>query len=157
MLDHRAAVDRRTALTGPAGPPRDPRDPWHRMAALFDAGTFWPGPEGDRGGVLAGTGSVDGLRVTAFASDPREAGGALGGAGCATIVAAYDAAVRARMPVVGLWHSGGARLREGVESLHGVGSVFAAMTRASGLIPQVSVVLGPARAGPPTARRSPTS
>ena len=51
------------------------------------------------------------------------------------------------MPVVGLWHSGGARLREGVVSLHAVGEVFAIMTRASGRIPQISVVIGPAAGG----------
>ena len=50
-------------------------------------------------------------------------------------------------PVIGLWHSGGARLREGVESLHAVGLVFAAMTRASGVVPQISVVLGAAAGG----------
>jgi acetyl-CoA/propionyl-CoA carboxylase carboxyl transferase subunit len=49
--------------------------------------------------------------------------------------------------VIALWHSGGARLREGVESLHAVGTIFAAMTRASGKVPQISVVLGPAAGG----------
>src|ERR1019366_3660627 len=49
--------------------------------------------------------------------------------------------------VIGLWHSGGARLQEGVESLHAVGTVFAAMTRASGKVPQISVVLGAAAGG----------
>ncbi len=49
--------------------------------------------------------------------------------------------------MIGLWHSGGARLREGVESLHAVGTVFAAMTRASGVVPQISVVLGAAAGG----------
>src|SRR5262249_56994654 len=48
---------------------------------------------------------------------------------------------------IGLWPSGGARLREGVESLHAVGTVFAAMTRASGKVPQISVVLGAAAGG----------
>ena len=67
--------------------------------------------------------------------------------GCAHIVHAYDVAVRERIPVVGLWHSGGARLTEGVRSLDGVGKVFAAMTSASGVVPQISVVLGPAAGG----------
>src|SRR4029078_6277050 len=52
-----------------------------------------------------------------------------------------------RAPVIGLWHSGGARLAEGVEALHAVGTVFAAMVRASGRVPQISVVLGPAAVG----------
>ena len=55
--------------------------------------------------------------------------------------------VRERVPVVGIWHSGGARLAEGVEALHAVGEVFAAMVRASGRVPQISVVLGPAAGG----------
>jgi len=55
--------------------------------------------------------------------------------------------------VIGLYHSGGARLAEGVLSLHAVGQVFAIMTRASGRIPQLSLVLAPRRAARPTARR----
>jgi acetyl-CoA/propionyl-CoA carboxylase carboxyl transferase subunit len=71
----------------------------------------------------------------------------IGAAGCAAIVTAYDHAIEAGAPIIGLWHCGGARLREGVESLHAVGTVFAAMTRASGKVPQISVVLGPAAGG----------
>jgi len=74
-------------------------------------------------------------------------GGAMGNDGCRAIVTAYDRAFADSAPVVGLWHSGGARLREGVASLDGVGRVFAAMTRASGKVPQISVVLGPAAGG----------
>jgi len=62
-------------------------------------------------------------------------------------VDAIDAAVRERVPVVGLWHSGGARLDEGVVALDGIGQVFAATVRASGRVPQISVVLGPAAGG----------
>jgi acetyl-CoA/propionyl-CoA carboxylase carboxyl transferase subunit len=62
-------------------------------------------------------------------------------------VDAIDTAVRERVPVLGLWHSGGARLAEGVVALDGVGQVFAAMVRASGHVPQISVVLGPAAGG----------
>ena len=67
--------------------------------------------------------------------------------GCRAIVTAYDRAFADSAPVIGLWHSGGARLREGVASLDAVGRVFAAMTRASGKVPQISVVLGPAAGG----------
>src|SRR4029453_8691402 len=63
------------------------------------------------------------------------------------VVDAIDAGVRERVPVIGLWHSGGARLAEGVVALDGVGQVFAAMVRASGRVPQISVVLGPAAGG----------
>lgn len=71
----------------------------------------------------------------------------MGFQGCEAIVAAYDRALADSCPIIGLWHSGGARLREGVQSLDGVGRVFAAMTRASGRVPQISVVLGPAAGG----------
>ena len=67
--------------------------------------------------------------------------------GCNRIVAAIEDAVADRLPIVGLWHSGGARLPEGVAALDGVGQVFAAIVHASGRIPQISVVIGPAAGG----------
>ncbi|HEY3732868.1 MAG TPA: carboxyl transferase domain-containing protein [Streptosporangiaceae bacterium] len=124
-----------------------PREPQQRLAALFDPGTLREISPADDCGALAGAGRIDGMPAVAFASDPRVQGGAMGSAGCAAIVAAYDEAIALGAPVIGLWHSGGARLREGVESLHAVGTVFAAMTRASGVVPQISVVLGPAAGG----------
>src|SRR5699024_12629827 len=63
------------------------------------------------------------------------------------LVHAIDVAIEQDVPVVGVWHSGGARLAEGVEALHAVGTVFEAMVRASGRVPQISVVLGPAAGG----------
>jgi acetyl-CoA/propionyl-CoA carboxylase carboxyl transferase subunit len=132
--------------TLPAVLPRDPRE---RLAALFDPGTLemLPVETAERSGAVAGTGLVHGVNVVAFASDARVQGGAMGTAGCAAIVAAYSEAVSRGVPIVGLWHSGGARLAEGVASLHAVGTVFAAMTQASGRVPQISVVLGPAAGG----------
>jgi acetyl-CoA/propionyl-CoA carboxylase carboxyl transferase subunit len=126
-----------------------PRDPQERLAALFDPGTLeiLPVEPEERSGVVAGAGLVHGAGVVAFASDPRVQGGAMGTAGCAAIVAAYAEALSRGVPIVGLWHSGGARLAEGVASLHAVGTVFAAMTRVSGRVPQISVVLGPAAGG----------
>ena len=85
--------------------------------------------------------------MIAFCTDGTRMGGAMGHEGCRHIVDAIDTAVRERIPVIGLWHSGGARLAEGVEALDGVGSVFAAMVRASGRVPQISVVLGAAAGG----------
>ena len=143
-------LDNRVAGPAPAAQQEelDPRHPRLRLQALFDDGTFRPlTDENDRSGVLAALGRIEGLPVVAFASDPRIQGGAMGMAGCQAIVAAYDHALRERLPIVGVWHSGGARLAEGVESLHAVGLVFAAMTRASGVIPQISVVLGAAAGG----------
>jgi acetyl-CoA/propionyl-CoA carboxylase carboxyl transferase subunit len=106
------------------------------------------GPDGPPDpGMIAAVGIVDGRQVVAFAADPRVSGGALGEDSCAVVVEAYREALGRGCPIVGLWHSGGARLDEGVRGLHGVGQVFAAMTRASGRIPQLSVVLGPAAGG----------
>src|SRR5215472_5040690 len=123
------------------------RDPMDRLGALFDDGSVTLLLPADDAGVLASEGLIDGVRAVAFASDPRVQGGALGTAGCSAIVTAYDRALEIGAPVLGLWHSGGARLREGAESLHAVGQVFAAMTRASGKVPQISVVLGAAAGG----------
>ena len=92
-------------------------------------------------------GRIDGSKVIAFCTDGTRMGGAMGHEGCRHIVDAIDMAVRERVPVIGLWHSGGARLAEGVEALDGVGQVFAAMVRASGRVPQISVVLGAAAGG----------
>jgi len=118
-----------------------------RLEAMFDPGSVQLLLPQDTSGMLVGEGVVDGVPAVAFASDPRVQGGALGSEGCAAVVAAYDRALEIGAPVLGLWHSGGARLREGVESLHAVGTIFAAMTRASGKVPQISVVLGAAAGG----------
>ena len=133
----------------PAGPGSisDYRDPEVRLRALFDLGSLRLISERDDSGVLAARGEVDGTRVVAFATDGTRMGGAMGSEGCRNIVDTIDTAVRERVPVIGLWHSGGARLAEGVVALDGVGQVFAAMVRASGRVPQVSVVLGPAAGG----------
>ncbi len=127
------------------GPPPGPRDP-AGLAALLDPGTLRPIGSGG-GGVQAVWGRVQGVGVVAFRSDARTLGGTLGSEGCDQIVRGYDVAVRERMPIIGVWHSGGARLAEGVESLDAVGRVFAAMTRASGYVPQLSVVVGPPAGG----------
>jgi acetyl-CoA/propionyl-CoA carboxylase carboxyl transferase subunit len=124
-----------------------PRDPVARMAALFDSGTLSLLSAVDDSGAVAGTGLIDGSMAVAFASDPRVRGGASGPASCAVIVSAYEEAVARGVPIIGLWHSGGARIADGVASLDGVGQVFAAMTMASGVVPQISVVLGPAAGG----------
>ncbi|MBD0323657.1 MAG: acyl-CoA carboxylase subunit beta [Aldersonia sp.] len=125
----------------------DPRDPQARLERFFDAGTVTLLHPRDRSGVLAGIGDVDGCRTVAFCSDATVMGGAMGVDGCKHIVDAIDTAIERKVPVVGLWHSGGARLAEGVAALHAVGLVFEAMVRASGLVPQISVVLGFAAGG----------
>jgi acetyl-CoA/propionyl-CoA carboxylase carboxyl transferase subunit len=124
----------------------DFRDPEVRLRALFDRGTLRTSGRDDSG-VVSGRGEIDGTPVIAFATDATRMGGAMGTEGCRHVVDAIDLAVRERVPVVGLWHSGGARLAEGVVALDAVGQVFAAMVRASGRVPQISVVLGPAAGG----------
>ncbi|HSE71411.1 MAG TPA: carboxyl transferase domain-containing protein, partial [Nocardioidaceae bacterium] len=135
--------------TKPAKPPReqDPRNPNHRLAALFDEGTLELITEDDGSGMLAAVGRVQGTEVVAFCSDPTVMGGAMGEVGCKAVVHAYERALADQAPIIGLWHSGGARLAEGVLSLHAVGEIFHVMTQASGRIPQISVVLGPAAGG----------
>jgi acetyl-CoA/propionyl-CoA carboxylase carboxyl transferase subunit len=125
----------------------DFRDPELRLRSLFDRGTLRLLAPRDDSGVLGARGEVDGTPVIAFATDATKMGGAMGDEGCRQVVDAIDAAVRERVPVIGLWHSGGARLAEGVVALDAVGQVFAAMVRASGRVPQISVVLGPAAGG----------
>lgn len=125
----------------------DPRDPLGRLQRFFDPGTVLPLHARDKSGVLAAVGEVDGVRTVAYCSDATVMGGAMGVEGCRHIVDAIDTAIDSGAPVVGLWHSGGARLAEGVEALHAVGLVFEAMVRASGRVPQISVVLGFAAGG----------
>jgi acetyl-CoA/propionyl-CoA carboxylase carboxyl transferase subunit len=131
----------------PAVPAPDPRDPAARLLRFFDEGSMQPLVASDGSGVLAARGTVEGAPTVAYCSDATVMGGAMGLDGCRHIVDAIDTALRERLPVVGIWHSGGARLAEGVVALHAVGEVFAAMVRASGRIPQISVVLGPAAGG----------
>jgi acetyl-CoA/propionyl-CoA carboxylase carboxyl transferase subunit len=125
----------------------DPRDAELRLSKLLDPGSVRPMHKRDRSGVYAVRGTIDGAPVTAYATDALVMGGAMGAVGCRHIVDAIDTAVRDRVPVLGLWHCGGARLADGVEALDAVGLVFAAMIRASGRVPQISVVLGPAAGG----------
>jgi acetyl-CoA/propionyl-CoA carboxylase carboxyl transferase subunit len=133
--------------TAPHLTDRDPRDPQVRLAALLDEGSIQELTPRDDSGVYTVRGNVNGSPVIAYATDPLKMGGAMGSAGCVYIVEAIDTALREHVPVIGVWHSGGARLAEGVEALHAVGLVFAAMIRASGRVPQLSLVLGPAAGG----------
>ena len=118
-------------------------DPLTRLSELLDDLVILEQVDG----VTSASGTVRGTPALAFATDPSRQGGAMGIDGCAAITSATDEAVRRGVAVIGIWHSGGARLAEGVGSLHAVALQFAAQTRASGAVPQISVVLGPAAGG----------
>ena len=123
------------------------KDPEVRLGRIVDAGSLSLLTPRDDSGMLAAHGEVNGGKVALFSTDATIQGGAMGQAGCEVILAAYEYALKHECPVIGIWHSGGARLREGVASLDAFGRVFAIMTRASGKIPQISLVLGPAAGG----------
>ena len=125
----------------------DERDPLHRIERLVDPGSVELITPHDKSGMLAVTAQVAGNRVVIFASDATIQGGALGVDGAHVIVRAYQSAMATQLPIIGIWHSGGARLRDGVSSLNAFGEVFQAMITASGKIPQLSLVLGPTAGG----------
>ncbi|MGO9831847.1 MAG: acyl-CoA carboxylase subunit beta [Myxococcaceae bacterium] len=98
-------------------------------------------------GVVTGYGQVDGRQVFVFAQDFTVFGGSLSGAYAQKICKIMDLATRVGAPVVGLNDSGGARIQEGVESLAGYADIFLRNTLASGVVPQVSLILGPCAGG----------
>jgi propionyl-CoA carboxylase beta subunit len=133
-----------------------------RVDLLFDPGTFQEvdklvthrcrdfGMEtqvvpGD--GVVAGHGRIDGRPVFAFAQDFSVFGGSLSETNAAKIVKIMDLAMKMGAPVVGLNDSGGARIQEGVLSLGGYADIFLRNTLASGVIPQISAIMGPCAGG----------
>ena len=136
-----------TALDQAMSTPAIGRDPCQRLEAVMDPGSLFLEPEFAGSGVVAGGGTVGGSPIIGFACDPRDSGGALGEQGSDVIVRAVERAMQAAVPVVGVWQSGGARLQDGTSSLDGVGRIFRAIVLASGRIPIVSVVLGPAAGG----------
>jgi propionyl-CoA carboxylase beta chain len=133
-----------------------------RMELLFDPGTF---EEVDKlvthrcrdfgmadqvvpgDGVVSGHGLVDGRPVYAFAQDFTVFGGSLSETNAAKIVKIMDLAMKMGAPVVGLNDSGGARIQEGVLSLGGYADIFLRNTLASGVIPQISAIMGPCAGG----------
>ena len=98
-------------------------------------------------GVVAGHGEVDGRLVYAFAQDFTVFGGSLSETNAAKIVKIMDLAMKNGAPVVGLNDSGGARIQEGVASLGGYADIFLRNTLASGVIPQISAIMGPCAGG----------
>ncbi len=133
-----------------------------RLALLFDPGTF---TETDMfvkhrsvnfnmaqttvaaEGVVTGYGSVNGRRVCAFAQDFTSLGGTLGEMHAKKICKIMDLAQKTGVPIVGLNDSGGARIQEGVDALSGYGSIFFRNSCLSGVVPQISAIMGPAAGG----------
>jgi methylmalonyl-CoA decarboxylase subunit alpha len=132
-----------------------------RLARLLDEGSFTeldlfrrcPTPvaglngQPHTDGVIAGSGTIGGRRVFVYAQDFRVFGGSLGEAHAAKIHKVMDLALTAGAPLIGLNDSGGARIQEGVTALAGYGGIFSRHVRASGVIPQISVILGPCAGG----------
>ncbi|MFE9775059.1 carboxyl transferase domain-containing protein, partial [Streptomyces sp. NPDC005931] len=98
-------------------------------------------------GVITGWGTVEGRTVFVYAHDFRIFGGALGEAHATKIHKIMDMAIAAGAPLVSLNDGAGARIQEGVSALAGYGGIFQRNTKASGVIPQISVMLGPCAGG----------
>jgi acetyl-CoA carboxylase carboxyltransferase component len=98
-------------------------------------------------GVVIGHGTIGGRLVFVFAQDFTVIGGSLGEMHAAKICKAMDLAVKAGAPCIGINDSGGARIQEGVDALSGYGDIFYRNTLASGVIPQISVIMGPCAGG----------
>ena len=127
-----------------------------RIDALLDADTFleigrYTGSGAGAGarpsGVVTGFGQIDGRQVAVYSQDFSVSGGALGTIEGDKIVRLLDDALRLRIPVIGLIDSGGAKIQEGVGALRQYGRIFNRTCAASGLVPQISVILGPCAGG----------
>jgi propionyl-CoA carboxylase beta chain len=102
-------------------------------------------PYGD--GVVIGTATVDGRPIALYSQDFTVMGGSLGEVHADKIVKIAEFALKSGIPLIGINDSGGARIQEGVASLNGYGKIFRLNTRSSGVIPQISLILGPCAGG----------
>ncbi|MCP4216989.1 MAG: methylmalonyl-CoA carboxyltransferase, partial [bacterium] len=98
-------------------------------------------------GVIAGFGKVHDKTVYIFSQDFTILGGSLGEMHAKKIVNVMDLALKAGAPIIGIQDSGGARIQEGISSLAGYGDIFYRNTISSGVIPQISVIMGPCAGG----------
>ncbi len=112
-----------------------------RGSAIGDARTY----AGD--GVVTGHGTIDGREVCVFSQDFSVIGGSLGEAHSQKICKVMDLAVRMGCPIIGLNDSGGARIQEGVDALAAYGEIFYRNVKASGVVPQISCIMGPCAGG----------
>lgn len=114
----------------------------HRSTEFDMAATEAPGE-----GVVTGYGTIDGRLVYIYAQDFTVIGGSLGEMHAKKICKVMDMAMRMGAPLIGINDSGGARIQEGIDSLKGFGEIFFRNTMASGVIPQISVIMGPCAGG----------
>ncbi|MEY8764446.1 MULTISPECIES: acyl-CoA carboxylase subunit beta [Clostridium] len=98
-------------------------------------------------GVVTGYGTINGRLVYVYAQDFTSTGGALGEMHAKKMCNVMDLAMKAGAPVIGINDSGGARIQEGVDALSGYGNIFYRNTKASGVIPQISMIMGPCAGG----------
>ena len=133
-----------------------------RLGLLFDPGTFvemdtfvthrctyfdMPSKHSPTDGVVCGYGKVDGRIVFSYAQDFTIMGGSLGEMQANKICHVLEAAAKVGAPVVGMNDSGGARIQEGIDGLSGYGKIFFRNTAASGVIPQITAIMGPCAGG----------
>ena len=133
-----------------------------RLALLFDEGSFveidafvthrcsnfdMPATNAPGEGVVTGYGTVEGRLVYAYAQDFTVIGGSLGEMHAKKICKVMDMAMKMGAPIIGMNDSGGARIQEGLDALSGFGEIFIRNTKASGVIPQISVIMGPCAGG----------
>lgn len=104
-------------------------------------------PKIDGDGVVTGYGRIDGRLVYVFSQDFTVLGGSLGNAHAKKITDLYDQAMKNGAPVIGINDSGGARIQEGIDALAGYGELFFRNVEASGVIPQISIIMGPSAGG----------
>src|SRR5476651_1967298 len=114
----------------------------HRSAEFGMEKTKVPGD-----GVVTGWGTINGCTVFLFSKDFTVFGGSLSESHAAKIVKVQDMALKMRAPIIGIFDAGGARIQEGVAALGGYGEVFRRNVQASGVIPQISVIMGPCAGG----------
>ena len=98
-------------------------------------------------GVVTGWGAINGRQVYVFSKDFTVFGGSLSGAHAQKILKIQRQAMKTGAPVIGLYDAGGARIQEGVESLAGYADIFLENVMASGVVPQISVIMGPCAGG----------
>lgn len=133
-----------------------------RIELLFDKGSFreidmlakhrstnfdMPEKNIPADGVITGHGLIDGRPVFAYSQDFTSRGGSLGERHAHKIAKVMDLAMKAGVPIVGINDSGGARVEEGIDALRGYGDIFFRNSRASGVIPQISAIMGPCAGG----------